>query len=110
MFYKFQVTKERIMRKSLKLKRKITKLKEELFNIGDMRPGSLTRQVRKWGKEYWQISYTHRGRGRTGYVSDKNHEKIKVEIENYKRFKELSKELIDLYIEYAKITDNENDS
>lgn len=96
------------MRKSLKLKRKINELKEELFSLGDMRPGSLTKQVRKWGKEYWQISYTHRGRGHTGYVSDKNYEKVKMEIENYRRLKELSKELIDLSIEYAKITDSEN--
>ena len=98
------------MKESIKLERKINKLKKELFNLGNMRPGSLTRQVRKWGKEYWQISYTHRGKGRTGYVSDKNHEKVKLEIENYRRFKELSKELIDLSIESAKITDSENDS
>ena len=110
MFYKFQAAKGKIMKESIKLERKINKLKKELFNLGNMRPGSLTRQVRKWGKEYWQISYTHRGKGRTGYVSDKNHEKVKLEIENYRRFKELSKELIDLSIESAKITDSENDS
>ncbi len=70
-----------------------------------MRPGSLTRQIRSWGKEYWQISYTHRGRGRTGYVSDKNYEKIKIEIENHRKFKDLCKKMIDLSIEYAKLTD-----
>jgi len=70
-----------------------------------MRPGSLTRQKRNW-----QISYTHRGRGRTGYVSDKNYEKVKLEIENHRKFKELSKILIDKSIEYAKLIDKENDS
>lgn len=54
-----------------------------------MRPGSLTRQSRSWDKEYWQISYTHRGRGRTGYISDANYAKVKVETENHKKFKEL---------------------
>lgn len=98
------------MRKSLKLKREITKLKQEMYELGDIRPGSLTKQIRSWGKEYWQISYTHRGRGRTGYVSDKNYEKIKTEIENHRIFKELSKKLIDLSIEYAKLTDKGNDS
>ena len=62
------------------------------------------------GKEYWQISYTHRGRGRTGYVSDKNYEKVKLKIENHRKFKELSKILIDKSIEYAKLIDKENDS
>ncbi|MCF6174386.1 MAG: hypothetical protein L3J71_01325 [Victivallaceae bacterium] len=76
-----------------------------MYELGDMRPGSLTRQIRSWGKEYWQISYTHRGRGRTGYVSDKNYEKIKIEIENHRKFKDLCKKMIDLSIEYAKLTD-----
>ena len=40
------------MGKSLKLKSKINELKEELFRLGGMRLGSLTRQIRKWGKEY----------------------------------------------------------
>jgi hypothetical protein len=43
-------------------------------------------------------------------VSDKNYEKIKTEIENHRIFKELSKRLIDLSIEYAKLADKENDS
>ena len=98
------------MKKSTKLKKEIKKLKQEMYELGDMRPGSLTKQIRSWGKEYWQISYTHRGRGRTGYVSDKNYEKIKIEIENHRIFKELGKKLIDLSIEYAKLTDKENDS
>jgi len=85
-------------------------LRRTMYDLGDMRPGSLTKQIRSWGKEYWQISYTHRGRGRTGYVSDKNYEKIKIEIKNYRIFKELSKKLIDLSIEYAKLTEKENDS
>ena len=98
------------MKKSTKLKQEIENLKQEMYELGDMRPGSMTRQKRNWGKEYWQISYTHRGRGRTGYVSDENYEKVKVEIENYRKFKELSKILIDKSIDYAKLIDKENDS
>jgi hypothetical protein len=98
------------MKKKTKLKREITKLKKQLSELGDMRPGSLTRQTRSWGKEYWQISYTHRGRGRTGYVSEENYERVKTETENYKRFKELCNTLIDKSIEYAKLLDKEIDS
>ena len=109
-FVKFKPQRSFIVKKSTNLKKEIKKLKQEMYELGNMRPGSLTRQIRSWGKEYWQISYTHRGRGRTGYVSDKNYEKIKIEIENHRQFKELSKKLIDLSIEYAKLTDKENDS
>ena len=98
------------MKESTKLKREITKLKKQLSELGDMRPCSLTRQSRSWDKEYWQISYTHRGRGRTGYVSDANYERVKAETENYKKFKELCSVLIDKSIEYAKLKDKETDS
>lgn len=39
-----------------------------------------------------------------------NYEKVKVEIKNHRKFKELSKILIEKSIEYAKLTDKENDS
>ena len=107
---KIQVRKEKIVKESTKLKQEIEKLKKQLSELGDMRPGSLTRQSRSWDKEYWQISYTHRGRGRTGYISDANYAKVKVETENYKKFKELCAILIDKSIEYAKLMDKETDS
>lgn len=98
------------MKKAIQVKKNIDRLKEQIINIGDMRPGSLSRQSRSWGKEYWQISYTHRGRGRTGYVSEKNYPRVKKEIKNHKIFKEYCKKLIDLSLEYAKLIDKENDS
>ena len=90
------------------LRKKIEHLKQEITNLGDMRPGSLTRQMRSWGKEYWQISYTHRGRGRTGYVSDENYERVKIETENFRKFKEWCLELVDLSVELAKLSDKKN--
>ena len=98
------------MKKEQKIREKIENLKQKLTGLGDMRPGSLTRQVRSWGKEYWQISYTHKGRGRTGYVSNENYKRVKQETENYKIFRAFCAELIDLYIELGKLTDKETDS
>ena len=92
------------------MRKKIEELKQQIANLGDMRPGSLTRQMRSWGKEYWQISYTHRGRGRTGYVSDENYERVKIECENFRRFKEWCLELVDLSLELAKLTDKKNNA
>ena len=93
------------MDKMKEIQRRIEKLKRKIAGLGDMRPGSLTRQSRSWGKDYWQLSYTHRGRGRTGYVSDERYQEVKRQTENYRQFRELCLELVDLSIEMAKITD-----
>lgn len=95
------------MKKEQSVRKKIEQIKQEIANLGDMRPGSLTRQTRSWGKEYWQLSYTHRGRGRTGYVSEENYEQVKTQTENYKKFKEWSMEMVDYYLELAKLTDSQ---
>ena len=100
-----QGKKERKMEKMKELKGKIGKLKQKIAGLGDMRPGSLTRQNRSWGKDYWQLSYTHRGRGRTGYVSDEKYKEAKRQTENYRKFREMCLELVDLSIELAKLTD-----
>jgi len=98
------------MEKEQSLRKKIEQTKLQIASLGDMRPGSLTRQTRSWGKEYWQLSYTHRGRGRTGYVSEENYEQVKTQTENYKKFKEWSMEMVDYYLELAKLTDSQKRS
>jgi len=59
---------------------------------------------------YWQISWTHRGRGGTGYVSNERHKEVRKQTENYRKFKEIGLKLIDLSIELAKLTDKETAS
>lgn len=95
------------MEKMKGLRRKIGKLKREIAELGDMRPGSLSRQTRSWGKTYWQISWTHRGKGGTGYVSNERYGEVKHQTENYRRFREMCLELVDLSIKLAKLTDKE---
>ena len=102
--------KEQNMKKIKEIRRKIEKLKEKIAKLGDMRPGSLTRQTRSWGKSYWQISWTHRGKGGTGYVSNENYRQVKRQTENYRKFREISLKLVDLSIELAKLTDKKNPS
>jgi len=98
------------MEKMKELHRKIGKLKEKIAGLGDMRPGSLSRQTRSWGKTYWQISWTHRGKGGTGYVSNERYREVKRQTENYRRFREMCLELVDLSIKLAKLTDKETAS
>lgn len=86
---------------------KIQKTKNQLAKIGDMRPGSLSLQQRRVKKEaygqYWQLSYTFKGKGHTEYVPDDCAEKIQEEIANFKRYRELFETLVELSIELSKL-------
>jgi len=92
-----------IMNKKLqKIEQKIAIIKKEMYETGDMRPGSLTKQMRKAKEKYgayWQLSYTYRGKGRTGYVREECVDQVKAETVNYKKYKKLTDRLIKLSIE-----------
>ena len=81
----------------------INKIKRELMRMGSMRQGSLSRQPRARGGEYYQLSYSHRGKGRTEYVRPEYEPVIRKEIETYKRFKELIRQWVDLALDLAKL-------
>lgn len=84
--------------------KKIQKIKEKLSVIGDMRPGALTKQFPKNGKKgYYQISYTYQMKSKTEYVKPDMVIKIKKEISEYKKFKDLVQQWIDLAIEKSKL-------
>lgn len=89
------------MHKINTIERRIKAIKEELMSLDDMRPGSLTVQTRSWGGEYHQLSFSHKGKGRTQYVKEENVETVKKQIANYKRFRELTKEWVDLALQAA---------
>ena len=75
--------------------------------IGEMRPGSLTRQYKDPENQtgaYYQISYTLDMKSRTEYVRKECVSDIRKQIANYKRFKKLSSEWIALSIEYSKLS------
>lgn len=91
------------MRNVKTLERKIGKIKEELMKLGDMRPGSVSVQTRSWGGEYYQLSYTHQGKGRTEYVSKKRRNDVETQIAEYKKFRDLTQAWIDLAIELCKL-------
>lgn len=98
------------MKKIDDIRKEIKSLKCEITEIKDMRPGSLTKQSRSWGKSYWQLSYTHRGKGGTEYVSEKRYDTVKRQTENYRKFKTLCLQLVDLSIELAKLRNEKSRS
>ena len=93
-------------KKLKQIENQIQKIKEELLQMGEMRPGSLTLQY-KVPKEkkgpYYQLSYTHKMKSRTQYVPAESVDEIRHQITVYKRFKKLIEKWIDLAIEHCQI-------
>ena len=90
----------------VELEERIRRIKAALQEIGDIRPGVLSRQGPS-GKEYYQVSYTHKMRSRTEYVRTASVARVKKEIQAYKRFKALTQKWIDLALELSKIRGKE---
>ena len=88
------------------LEKRIEKLLEKLVKIGPMRPGSISKEYRDRENEkgvYYQLSYTHKMRSRTEHVWPEHLKELRAENAEYKKFKQLTGELIDLSIELSKV-------
>jgi hypothetical protein len=85
---------------------KIARVKQELFALGPMRPGSISRQYRlpkEKERPFYQISYTHRMRGRSEYIRPENLKTLTRETANFKRFKTLLKRWIALSLKTSQL-------
>ena len=86
---------------------RIGKIKAELATLGEMRPGSLTRQYKDPGSAsgaYYQLSYTLDMKSRTDYIARHWVREVRAQVGNYKRFKSLSAEWVALSIERCRFT------
>ena len=94
--------------------RQIEHLKRQLAELGPMHPGSLSEQYNVCGKlgcrckdpknpqkhgPYYQLSFTWRGKSRTRFVRAERLAGMRQKIANYKRFRELTDEWVDLGVE-----------
>ena len=88
------------------IEKSIDNIKQQLGTIQQMRPGSLSRQYRipkdKIGG-FYQLSYTHKMKSRTDYVRPEFVEQINEQIFEYKRFRELVDQWVELSIEHSKM-------
>ena len=87
------------------LENRIARLRERLTRLGPMRPGSISKQYRdrKTRKGlYYQLSYTHKMQSRTEHVWPEHVKLLEKELAEYKKYKKLTTELIDLSIELSK--------
>src|SRR5258706_8657503 len=93
-------------RRLAQIAKRIERIKAELQALGPMRPGSLTRQYKdpqNRSGPYYQLSYTRDMRSRTDYIARDNVPEVRRLIGNYKRFKALTAEWVDLSIEHSQL-------
>lgn len=97
---------------------RIARLKQELADLGPMRPGSLSEQYnvcgtpgchckdpkkpRKHGP-YYHLNYTRGGKARTQFVKAADVRGLRAELEAYKRFRALTEEWVELSLERARL-------
>ena len=98
-------------RKALTLQREIERIKKELVGLGDLRPGSLSKQYNVCGKPgcrckasppmkhgpYYQVSYTRRGRSGSMFVRGGQVTRVRQQLKNYSKLRKL----VDRWIEAA---------
>lgn len=99
------------------LEKQIEKTKKELVALGDMRPGSLSKQYNVCGKPgcgckadppkkhgpYYQVSYTRKGKSSSKFVKKEDLPEVRKQIKNYERMKLLAERWIDLAMELSNL-------
>ena len=100
------------------LERQIAKVKGELAELGDLRPGSLSAQYNVCGTPgcqckadppkkhgpYYQVSYTRKGKSSTRFVRPQDLATVKRQLRNYQRLRACIDRWIDLATELATLT------
>lgn len=97
---------------------RVVKIKRELLALGPLRPGSLSQQWNVCGKTdcrckdpkrprkhgpYYQLSYTWRGKSQTVFVSQDQVPEVEEQIANYRRFRALCQQWVDVALEVANL-------
>lgn len=107
------------MKKQLaKIEKQIQKIKEEIVTIGELRPGSLSKQYNVCGTPsckckdpnnpqkhgpYYQISYCRKGKSSSAFVRPESLADVERQLANYKKLMELVNLWIDLALEHSKL-------
>lgn len=98
------------------LEERIQRIKTQLASLGDMRPGSLSRQYNVCGKAgcrckdpqnpqrhgpYYQLSWVHRGKSTTQFIRRPFLPQVRAEIASYNRFRKLTDQWVNLSLRIA---------
>jgi hypothetical protein len=89
-----------------RIQKRIAAIQRQLAQLGPMRPGCLSRQYKepkvKKGP-YYQLSYTHRMQHKNEYIHPDLVPQIEQELAEYRRYRELNQEWIQLCIELSRL-------
>jgi len=88
------------------IRKRIKEIKKEIQSLEIIRPGKITKQKRGSKEErynYNYLSYTFQNKGYTEYIKEKYIERVIRETDNFRKFKELSDEWIELSIKLSKL-------
>jgi hypothetical protein len=90
-----------------RLDKQIEVLKKAIFQLGPMRPGTLSQQSRRSrAKEvygsYWHLTWSAEGKAHTQYVPKQGLSQIRLEIRNGRRFRKLIERLMTVSIKRSR--------
>ena len=100
------------------LETKIKRIKQKLFDLGDMHPGSLTKQFNICGTPncrckdpdnpqkhgpYYNLSFALKGKSSSRFINKEHVSEVKKQLANYKKFKTLIDEWKGCAAELAKL-------
>lgn len=100
------------------IEKQIADIKNQLLNLGDMHPGSLTKQFNICGApncrckdhenpqkhgQYYNLSFVLKGRSTSRFIRSEDAPEIKKQVANYKKFKKLVEDWKTLAAELAKL-------
>jgi hypothetical protein len=99
-----------------KAEQRIQQIKAELAALGEMRPGSLSKQYNVCGKPncrckdpqhpqrhgpYYQLSWVHRGKSTTQFIRRPLLQQVRAQIATYNKFRKLTDEWVNLALRLA---------
>ena len=105
------------------IERRIEAIKRGLTKLGPMHPGSLSEQYNVCGKPrcrckdpqkprrhgpYYQLGFTWRGKSSSRFVRPERVTEMRHKVENYKRFRELVNEWVDLAVGQERATSKQH--
>ena len=92
------------------LEKRIQKIKQQIGELGDLRPGALSQQYNVCGSPgcqckasppikhgpYYQISFTRHGKSSSQFVREQDLKEVQEQLETYRRLRELVDEWVTL--------------
>ena len=103
-------------------KARIEEIKKRLVALGEMRPGSLSKQYNVCGNPtcrckdpknpqkhgpYYQLSYSHKGKSTSEFVKRGTVTETRKQLKNYRTFKRLTAEWVELSVKIARLRKKE---